>query len=201
MSWKCQAHARRYLNHESLERLLPGWRLRSDLRKFSGLVSASRVATDCKQSYDRVMVGTGEAWTLMPPWSPSAVMNGMQLQFSRKVDLTSDSIDEWIQLLSKVETPRLQSLSIQGSEHVEQTFAHSSILFAEQCIRASLLALSFGHVQLQDRFDWARIVESMDLSPVVWGFSVGGRSRAQFVGTPEAMQLEQEKRTQWESMK
>ncbi|KFH63798.1 hypothetical protein MVEG_10491 [Podila verticillata NRRL 6337] len=117
------------------------------------------------------------------------------------LDLTGDNINEWIQLLPNIETPQLQSLGIQGSECVEQTLVHSSVLFVEQRICASsLVELTIGHIQLQDRLDWVRLVENMDPSLVEKGFSVRGRSHKQFVGTPEAVQLEQEKKTQWEGM-
>ncbi|KAI9234266.1 MAG: hypothetical protein BYD32DRAFT_439385 [Podila humilis] len=110
------------------------------------------------------------------------------------LDLTGDNINEWIQLLPNIKTPRLQSLIIQGSERVEQTLAHSSVLFLEQCVRASpLVGLSFDHVQLQDKLDWVRLVDIMDLLLVEKGISVRGRSLEQFMATPEALQLEQER--------
>jgi len=114
-----------------------------------------------------------------------------------RLDLTGDNINAWIQFLPTVEIPRLQSLSIQGSERVEQTLAHSSVLFAEQCIRTSpLVELNFGHVQLQGRRDWVRLVESMDPLMVRRGFNMAGKSCEQFMATPEAVKLEQEKRAQ-----
>ncbi|KFH63797.1 hypothetical protein MVEG_10490 [Podila verticillata NRRL 6337] len=117
------------------------------------------------------------------------------------LNLTGDNINEWVTLLRNIETPRLQSLSIQGLECVEQTLVHSSVLFVEQRICASsLVELTIGHIQLQDRLDWVRLVENMDLSLVGMGFRVEGRSREQFVGTPEAVQLEQRKREQWKVM-
>ncbi|KAF9381437.1 hypothetical protein CPB97_007755, partial [Podila verticillata] len=138
-----------------------------------------------------------------PPFDPRMSTSIAQILASvpwmelEHMDLTGDSINEWIQLLPNIETPRLQSLSIQGSECVEQTLANSSVLFVEQCIRASpLVELSFGHIHLQDRLDWVRLVESMDLSLVGRGFRVEGKSREQFVGTPEAVKLQLKKMAQ-----
>ncbi|KAF9382809.1 hypothetical protein CPC16_009192 [Podila verticillata] len=142
-----------------------------------------------------------------PPFDPRLSTSIPQMLASvrwmalERLNLIGDYINDWIQLLSNIETPRLLSLGIQGSARVEQTLVHSSVLFVKQCIRASpLVELTIGHVQLQDRLDWVRVVESMDPSLVRRGFRVEGRSHEQFVGTPEAVQLEQEKRTQWEGM-
>ncbi|KFH63732.1 hypothetical protein MVEG_10425 [Podila verticillata NRRL 6337] len=102
--------------------------------------------------------------------------------------LTGDNIKAWIQLLPKIETPRLKSLSIQGSERVEHTLAHSSVLFAEQLIRASPLEeLSFYYVRLQDSHDWVRLVESMDPS-LLEDLHLGFGSYEQFVSTTEAVE-------------
>ncbi|KAF8933126.1 hypothetical protein BGZ52_008542, partial [Haplosporangium bisporale] len=102
--------------------------------------------------------------------------------------LTGDNIKAWIQLLPKIETPRLKSLSIQGSERVEHTLAHSSVLFAEQLIRASPLEeLSFYYVRLQDSHDWVRLVESMDPS-LLEDLHLGFGSYDQFASTTEAVE-------------
>jgi hypothetical protein len=119
-----------------------------------------------------------------------------------RLDLTGDSMNAWVQLLPTAETPWLKSLSIRGSERVYQTLAHPSVLWAEKLIRASpLMKLSFGHVQLQDQRDWVRLLESMNPSLVGMGFRVEGSSREQFMTTPEAVQLEQEKKTPREGFK
>ncbi|KFH63799.1 hypothetical protein MVEG_10492 [Podila verticillata NRRL 6337] len=143
-----------------------------------------------------------------PPFDPrlsasfAQVLKSVRWTSLEHLDLAGDNINEWIQLLPNIETPQLQSLGIQGSECVKQTLAESSVLFLEQCILASpLVELTIGHIQLQDRLDWARLVESMDPSLVGRGFRVEGRSHEQFAGTPDAVQLEQKKKEQWKGVK
>ncbi|KFH63748.1 hypothetical protein MVEG_10441 [Podila verticillata NRRL 6337] len=124
-----------------------------------------------------------------PPFDPrlsastAQVLASVRWTILEHLKLIGDNISEWIQLLPNIKTPRLQSLSIQGSERVEQTLDHSCVLFLEQCIRVSpLMELRFSHIQLQDRLDWARLFQSMDPSLVGRGFRVEGRSREQFRG-------------------
>ncbi|KAI9232403.1 MAG: hypothetical protein BYD32DRAFT_491267 [Podila humilis] len=91
------------------------------------------------------------------------VLASVNWTFLERLDLTGCIINEWIQLFPNIKTPRLQSIVIQGSE------------------------------RLQDRLDWARLVESMDLWLVGSELRVEGSSREQFEGMLEAVQLEQEK--------
>lgn len=99
-----------------------------------------------------------------------------------------DNINSWIQLLAKVEVPRLECLRIWGAESVPQEQTHSSV-FVERLVRGSTLAdVSFGHVQLKDRKDRVLIVESFDLA-VLKNFGQNGGNQDQFQCTKEAVEL------------
>ncbi|KAF9381044.1 hypothetical protein CPC16_010039 [Podila verticillata] len=128
-----------------------------------------------------------------PPFDPrlsastAQVLASVRWTILEHLKLIGDNISEWIQLLPNIKTPRLQSLSIQGSERVEQTLDHSCVLFLEQCIRVSpLMELRFSHIQLQDRLDWARLFQSMDPSLVGRGLEW----KEEVASSLEAVQLE-----------
>ncbi|KFH63801.1 hypothetical protein MVEG_10494 [Podila verticillata NRRL 6337] len=111
--------------------------------------------------------------------------------------LTGDSINQWIQLLTKVDAPRLKSLDLCGAQPVHQKLTHSSVLVVERLISTSVLTeLHFQDVQLQDPHDWVLLVEKMHPS-MLGNFRLGRSSHEQFTSIQDAVDIEFSKRKQW----
>ncbi|KAF9383153.1 hypothetical protein CPB97_006724 [Podila verticillata] len=111
--------------------------------------------------------------------------------------LTGDNINQWIQLLTKVDVPRLKSLHLCGAQTVHQKLTHSSVLVVERLMGMSMFTeLHFQDVQLQDPHDWVLLVEKMHPS-MLRNFRLGRSSHEQFMSTQDAVDIEFSKRKQW----
>lgn len=125
------------------------------------------------------------------------VLASVHWESLERLDLIGDIIDQWIQLLLKVDAPGLKCLQICGTKTVQQELAHSSVLFVERFLcTGALEGMYLGDVQLKDANDWVRLFESMDPS-MLENFDLGGSTFEQFTATPEAMDLCRSKRTWW----
>ncbi|KAF9288343.1 hypothetical protein BGZ74_000940 [Mortierella antarctica] len=110
--------------------------------------------------------------------------------------LSGDDINQWLQLLANIDTPRLTTLQIRGTRS-QQELSHASVLSIERLIGSSSLAeLYFNCVLLQDQRDWVRLVDKMDPS-MLENFGLGEGSFQQFMATPDAKGLEHSKRVKW----
>lgn len=115
------------------------------------------------------------------------VCDSVQWSTLKSLELFGDNINEWIQILAKVNTPRLEYLYIRGTQSVHQELSHASVLFVQQKINASPLVLfNIQDVRLEDQREWALIVKNMDLS-VLPRFSLGGSSYDQFQSARDAV--------------
>lgn len=98
--------------------------------------------------------------------------------------LFGENLDQWIRLLPPLAAPRLRSLAICGMGAVHQVLSHSSVLFVYQLIKAGTLELTIMNVQLQDKQDWALIVDNID--PLALKIEFDGSAYDQDISTTEA---------------
>ncbi|KAF9302203.1 hypothetical protein BGZ74_005681 [Mortierella antarctica] len=125
------------------------------------------------------------------------VLESVQWPLLEVLRLSGDNINQWIQLLIKVDAPRLKTLQICGTKSVQQGLSHKSILFIARLIGTSSLSeLYFQDILLQDRRDWVLLVRKMDAS-MLDDFNLGEGSYQQFMATPDAVTLKNSKMTEW----
>ncbi|KAG0340651.1 hypothetical protein BG000_011429 [Podila horticola] len=125
------------------------------------------------------------------------VVSSVHWPLLERLILSGNNINQWIQLLAKINAPRLKTLQIFGRKSVPQELSHASVLFVERLIStSSLMELYFKDVLLHDQGDWERLVEKMDPSTLD-DFGLGDGSFEQFMATPDAVDLEHSKRTEW----
>jgi hypothetical protein len=124
------------------------------------------------------------------------VLESVQRTMLASLTLSGDNINQWFQLLAKVDEPRLKTLHIRGTKSVHQELSHVSVLFVERLIgTSSLMKLHIENVILQDKRDWVLLVERMDPS-MLDGFDLGYGSHEQFMSTLDAVGLIRSKRPQ-----
>ncbi|KAF9302438.1 hypothetical protein BGZ74_005359 [Mortierella antarctica] len=112
--------------------------------------------------------------------------------------LSGNNINQWIQLLAKIDTPRLKAIKISGTKSVQQELSHENTLFIVRLIGTSTLReLFFEDVLLQDQRDWALLVEKMDPA-MLENFYLGKGSYEQFLASRDAPDLDNSKWTQWD---
>ncbi|KAG0346278.1 hypothetical protein BG005_000853 [Podila minutissima] len=129
------------------------------------------------------------------------VLESVQWPVLESLRLSGDNINHWIQLLSKINTPRLKTLQICGTKLVQQELSHASILSVERLIgTSSLMQLHFRYIRLQDQHDWVRLLDKMDPS-MLDGFGLGEGSHQQFKATRFAANLKFLKKMQWRPKK
>ncbi|KAG0340654.1 hypothetical protein BG000_011432 [Podila horticola] len=128
------------------------------------------------------------------------VLGSVQWTMLDSLTLSSDNINQWIQLLAKFDELRLKTLQIWGTKSVQQELSHESVLFVERLIGTnSRMKLHFKHVLLQDQQDWVVLVEKMDPSMLSY-FDLGDGSYEQYISTPDAVDLIHSKRPQREDL-
>lgn len=104
------------------------------------------------------------------------------------LNLSGDNINQWIQLLTEIDTPRLKFLDICGADLEQQELSHLSVLFVQRLISGSMFERLFIAARLQDERDWVLIVESMDPVPLK-NMVLGSNSHEQFMSTKDAVDL------------
>ncbi|KAG0091795.1 hypothetical protein BGZ92_011644 [Podila epicladia] len=125
------------------------------------------------------------------------VLDSVQWSLLEYLRLSGDDINKWVQLLAKVDTPRLNTLQIWGTKTVQQELSHSGVLFVERLIvTSSLVRLHFKDVLLQDKNDWVLLIEKMDYANLK-NFFLGDGSHEQFIATPDAVKLKNSKLFPW----
>ncbi|KAG0085841.1 hypothetical protein BGZ93_007518 [Podila epicladia] len=97
--------------------------------------------------------------------SISKVLGSVQWDTLKSLVLTGDKTNDWMDLWPATEEPRLLGLQIHGTGSSLQELSHKSVLFIHQIAQSSPLGrLEFDSVQMQDKRDWAVIVDSVDPS-------------------------------------
>ncbi|KFH74092.1 hypothetical protein MVEG_01305 [Podila verticillata NRRL 6337] len=105
-----------------------------------------------------------------PRLSASVVQVHQSVQWSslKSLVLFGSNIDTWIQLISTIVSPRLQSLSVCGTKSTSQNLSHSSILYIQRLFDVNpLLRLKFENILLRHKYDWVHLIKSMDSSLLV----------------------------------
>ncbi|KAF9292835.1 hypothetical protein BGZ74_000155 [Mortierella antarctica] len=124
------------------------------------------------------------------------VLDSMQWSLLEHLILSGDNINQWIQLLAKIDMPQLKTLQIWGTKSMQQELSHESVLFIERLIGTSSLSeLYFDDVLLQDQRDWARLVEKMDPA-ILENIYLGDSSHEQFMVATDVGDLISSKRPQ-----
>ncbi|KAF9320248.1 hypothetical protein BG006_002839, partial [Podila minutissima] len=125
------------------------------------------------------------------------VLESVQWPLLKFLRLLGDNINQWIQLLAKIDMPHLKTLQIWGTKLVQQDLSHVSVLCVERLISMrSLSEQHFKDVLLQDQHDWVHIVDKMHPS-MLDGFGLEGSSYEQFMATPDAVDLKHLRKTEW----
>lgn len=97
--------------------------------------------------------------------SVAQVLDSVQWGTLKSLVLSGNSTNDWMDLWPSTEAPRLLGLQIRGTGSTMQELSHSSVLFIHQLAHSSPLGrLEFEGVQMQDKRDWAVIVDSVDPS-------------------------------------
>lgn len=123
------------------------------------------------------------------------LLGAVQWSTLETLQLVGDNLDQWVQLVNKIDAPRLRRLDMWGSESVQQELTRASVSFVQQVISSSPLEeMNIGLVQLQDTQDWVRLVESME-PMLLRKVSLSGSSYDQFMTNTEAVDLDNLKRT------
>ncbi|KAF8926936.1 hypothetical protein BGZ52_005038, partial [Haplosporangium bisporale] len=118
--------------------------------------------------------------------SITQVLGSLQWFTLKSLVLSGNRIDEWIKLWSPPVSPQLHSLQVRGTGATQQELSHISVLFIHQLVYASsLLELHLEHIQLQDKSDWALVVDGLDPA-LLQAFDLHGSSRTQFMATTSA---------------
>ncbi|KAF9332222.1 hypothetical protein BG006_004910 [Podila minutissima] len=95
--------------------------------------------------------------------SISQVLGSVQWDTLKSLVLTGNRTNDWMDLWPPTEAPRLLGLQIRGTGSGLQELSHKSVLFIHQIAQSSPLGrLEFESVQMQDKRDWAVIVDSVD---------------------------------------
>ncbi|KAG0359645.1 hypothetical protein BG005_000438, partial [Podila minutissima] len=116
------------------------------------------------------------------------VLKSVHWSTIESLTLHGDHIDGWIEFLVSMDAPRLTYLDIHGTRFSQQQLSHSSVLFVQRLLETSPLEeLHLKNIELQDKRDWIRIVQSMDMS-MLDIFELTKSSRSQFMAT-EAVDL------------
>ncbi|KAG0345351.1 hypothetical protein BG005_001330, partial [Podila minutissima] len=125
--------------------------------------------------------------------SVSQILGSIRWTTLKSLALTGDNIEKWLQLWPSAVSQRLLRLEVQGTELAQQELSHSTVLFIHRLIFMSpLVEIFIEEVLLQDKRDWALIVEGMDPS-LSKTFGLYTSSYTQFMSSVEAVDLFNEK--------
>ncbi|KAG0025734.1 hypothetical protein BGZ82_009873 [Podila clonocystis] len=174
------------LAHSSIMLVLPSFTLNITTLSQPGLTHVPKIFSHC--ILEKLAVKCDQIdLNLSDPLVK--VLGSVQWDFLEHMWLSGGNIDQWIQLLAKVEMARLKTLQIRGTKSVQQTLSHVSVLFVERLIGTSpLTELYFDNLLLQDHRDWVLLVEKMDRS-ILKIFDLDNGSYEQFMSTPDALDL------------
>ncbi|KAG0099262.1 hypothetical protein BGZ93_008395 [Podila epicladia] len=92
--------------------------------------------------------------------SISHVLQAVRLEELPSLFLSGDNFDEWIQLWATNIPSLLRRLDICGTGLYQKKLYHSSVLAAQRVVNESpLVELNFSNIELQDKHDWAIVVD------------------------------------------
>lgn len=149
-----------------------------------GLTSVRNILRRSRLEYLRIVCSSVD-----PSLSDSVaqVLDSVQWDTLKSLVLSGDTIDGWIQLWPPSVAPRLLYLNICGTGSSLQKLSHVSVLWIHQLVYMGTLAeLHLGNFQLQNKSDWALIVESMD-SSLLQTINLSADSAEQFISSANAI--------------
>lgn len=115
------------------------------------------------------------------------LLRSVQWSTLKSLVLSGDNINGWLKIWSLDDTPRLLRLEMHGSRSILQELSHSNVLTVAHLVYTSQIEdLHLENVQLQDKRDWALIVESMDSSSLAT-FRLCKSSAGQFMSAAIAV--------------
>ncbi|KFH74192.1 hypothetical protein MVEG_01405 [Podila verticillata NRRL 6337] len=165
--------------------VLPGFTLDVAALTEQGLVNAQKLMRGCTIRELHIKCPAFDRSHLLVL---SQVLDSLLWSTIEILNLSGDNINQWIQLLTEIDAPRLKFLDICGTDLEQQELSHSSVLFIQRLIRGSMFERLFIAARLQDEQDWVLIVESMDPVPLKT-MVLGNGSHEQFLSTKDAVDL------------